>query len=1302
MLAATSPSGTSAAAIWGDLFEVAVKRGCLAYLAHAGLLPPGAVGAWGKVRMEQLHVYLHDHLDIVDPAERSRHSSTLDHLLLQGWGLGWTSMREALKVLQGESLRTEGLLCPLHLPGRRTPGQAPVGAAQMVQELWEALRLEGRPDAGWAGKGEPANADFLLWLHDGLRHHVIVLEFSVNTLAAASDFGQSLPHLMELLAHARRLDSRGVFTRIGASLTSEQFVFSEQIVSHLSAFTTRDKPLYKLCQASSYATRLIDLMAQRGTPLGPATAHAIAVTNTGVEALRAAAESRHHPRWKLMASLGAAYRGAEKPVEESPGALNDEIRIVRTQIVQALPPVFRGSVAAALEDSDPEQGLDLHLSEVVEGVLNPAARVLCTPLLDGVDESEAVVDLLGHAQPRAHLGTVATRDGTTTLRDLHAAAIREAIAAAQTGRITVIAAEGSPGIGKTTAVMNALQALPDGFLWLYASPRLVINGEVTQKMARSDDGAPSGVLTLTTNAKIISGAKEWWQKEHPGDGRKVDAAVVVDGVPAVRDVPGSTTLVTPQQGAEIEARYSGNQMQKTTVDEDTDRLDRERLKGVLETLARTTRSVLKERPDLHRVVITASIQGFRTLLHADARKSARDTVERLSKLFGTNASDQGGTGERQRFAQHIPTIVVMVDEIAGDGAGAPFVHALARWLHQEFIDPFDGPGGSPFRVVFVLADASLANATVLKTYLEERDAPEKVLVSPSQGALPFRVTAGTLRLHAFSLPALHVMADGFPAGRLRVDYQAHLTRVHRDPSVDAQGVSARKAILNQESEHILRRAVESVFAALCDLPGGQQVIFFAQDKLLLRAVRGGLLAPEGLADEHLGTVETHGARLRPDDIAILDASVPPKERMDLLQPACRDRKRVFLMTSSGARGVSFPLVTTIIALVPTFSIEGGFMEIAQLVYRGRGRTADPVTGAEIDGDAFDRRLVLVLQDFLLADEEVDDRQWLRRTVDVLAGLVLLRATLLTRMIGDAGIPGQRAAVVPIGRVGTEDVSAGLSEAVRVFLRECEVYLHGHPGADQGLVRNAQEGVLRFFESFRRAGRLPAGQSSITQEHVLRDLVAHLTARLSPIFDPTDCPALPEHVYGLGPVWLESWAHIPSEEGFHVRAQTKADQASLNLLRKQLWQIGGSWSTFPLQLTWAARDLVKILERVESLRARSFTAERLSEATKRWVCVPLDYTTFCFVEGEHGRELRVPHADEHQLWRDGLLRIVSANAAPTTIEPVIPLYAGVPFVVITTSGDPTGMARVFDDRYFMASTELNLLNTVLFVDRGTAP
>src|SRR5262249_30997567 len=150
-------------------------------------------------------------------------------------------------------------------------------------------------------------------------------------------------------------------------------------------------------------------------------------------------------------------------------------------------------------------------------------------------------------------------------------------------------------------------------------------------------------------------------------------------------------------------------------------------------------------------------------------------------------------------------------------------------------------------------------------------------------------------------------------------------------------------------------------------------------------------------------------------------------------PAVRDAKRVFLMTSSGARGVSFPHATTVIAFVPTFAVESGFMEIAQLIYRGRGTAQSEETGEIWDGDVLDRRIVLILQDFVFADEALDHRQWLRRTVDLVSALVLLRATVLTRITGDAGIPGQQAAVVPVGRIGQDEIETSLAQSVGALL-----------------------------------------------------------------------------------------------------------------------------------------------------------------------------------------------------------------------------------------------------------------------------
>ncbi len=165
----------------------------------------------------------------------------------------------------------------------------------------------------------------------------------------------------------------------------------------------------------------------------------------------------------------------------------------------------------------------------------------------------------------------------------------------------------------------------------------------------------------------------------------------------------------------------------------------------------------------------------------------------------------------------------------------------------------------------------------------------------------------------------------------------------------------------------------------------------------------------------------------------------------------------------------------------------------------------------------------------------------------------------------------------------------------------------------------------------------------------------------------------------------------------MQALTPAEQSALDELGRQLAVIGDAWKDFPLTLTWSARDLARIVERGEGLQTRSFRAGQPSKRLRQWACLPIDYASFCYEEGEHGRQPRPVEADAHPLWHDGLLRILGAFASIDAVEPVVPRYAEHPFLVVRTEGDPTGLDRAFDDRYFMASTELNLLNTVLFVD-----
>jgi hypothetical protein len=754
-------------------------------------------------------------------------------------------------------------------------------------------------------------------------------------------------------------------------------------------------------------------------------------------------------------------------------------------------------------------------------------------------------------------------------------------------------------------------------------------------------------------------------------------------------------FVSPTEGQEIDAGFASSNLRKDVLDERTDKIRAAKAPGVLGVLARAARDAVEHNPGLDRLVLTAAVQGFRGL-PGDADRSA-STVGRLSELFRFGADDPRGVEERRRFGQRIPLVAAMVDEIAGDGAGAPFVHALAGWLHEQFVEPFAGaPGTSPFRVVLVLADASLANAAVLESYLQdEAAAPEKVIVAPSGGPRPFRVSGGTLRLGGRVLPALHVMADGFPAASLRIDYRVRLDPVVRTVGADGSSGPARAAVLEQYGRRLVRSAADEVYAALARLPPNQQVIFFAQDKRLLRDIQSILVRPERRAADPEGPIETFGVRLADEEIGLLDSSVPEARRRALVGETTRDAKRVFLMTSSGARGVSFPRAAVIIALVPGFAVESGFMEVAQLVYRGRGGSRDARTGEERSGDLLDRRVVLLLQDFVLADAPIDDRQWLRRTVDLLSALVLLRATIYTRITGDAAIPGQAATVVPVGRTGTEEVTLSLGQAVRQFLHEGDVYLRDPvPPPLRVLVEAARRGAAATFRNLDWVGALrDPNRRTVVTPSVVRALSDRVRAPVAPLVDPSGEVALPERVYGLGPIWLERWDDLDSDERFRVPLPAAAEERRVGDLRKRLAVIGKR-SDLPDALRRAARDLYVVLDRPEALSNRSFTTGRAVDSARVWVCLPLDYVRFCR-DGADGAGGPARLGDE-ELWLNGLYRAVAASATPAAADPALPHFRDRPFLVVLASGDPTGLSRVFDSRYFMASAELNLLNTILFV------
>ena len=105
--------------LWGQTFEIAVKRGVLTALLGSHVVKSCHLGLDSWMRLDTADVYgaLAKELREVDPNLKSQTRETARHLFELGMGLGQTAMREYLRKLNDpEDYTIKALWCPLQLP----------------------------------------------------------------------------------------------------------------------------------------------------------------------------------------------------------------------------------------------------------------------------------------------------------------------------------------------------------------------------------------------------------------------------------------------------------------------------------------------------------------------------------------------------------------------------------------------------------------------------------------------------------------------------------------------------------------------------------------------------------------------------------------------------------------------------------------------------------------------------------------------------------------------------------------------------------------------------------------------------------------------------------------------------------------------------------------------------------------------------------------------------------------------------------------------------------------------------------
>lgn len=242
-----------------------------------------------------------------------------------------------------------------------------------------------------------------------------------------------------------------------------------------------------------------------------------------------------------------------------------------------------------------------------------------------------------------------------------------------------------------------------------------------------------------------------------------------------------------------------------------------------------------------------------------------------------------------------------------------------------------------------------------------------------------------------------------------------------------------------------------------------------------------------------------------------------------------------------------------------------------------------------------------------------------------------------------------------------------------------------------MVKNAQANVIELFSRTKLQGDAQKGKDGRTMVkyddlRAMSNLASTLMAPL--LIFAREGTSLAEHAYFAGPCILENWEVFAKQEAFTFEGhQTQIARSSKELLN-ELYAIEKN-DAISSSLRVPAANLYRLLQREAEDAANEFTTLKYLKSPNTWVSVPAGYLQF--IHTDDARQGQPFQLYEPDIWCGALARSLMATSA---VMPPIPRYHSFPWAASVGQANPLRLDLVFDDRYFMASSELNLLNTLL--------
>lgn len=834
------------------------------------------------------------------------------------------------------------------------------------------------------------------------------------------------------------------------------------------------------------------------------------------------------------------------------------------------------------------------------------------------------------------------------LRKAHAELIYGALT---NSTIPLLFLTGNPGIGKTTAVAKQIiKQLDEGSLLIYISPRIQVNRDIISKFKNeaSTKLFSDNLMCINTNKKILDYANGRYAVEYHsnklngehsiGQVKFFDASTLKDSMPELQ-----SQLV----------RYADNLVQ----------VEKRNQVGVLASLCEAIHTCIINPGLPNNIIATASIQSLK-------RTHYGNTLKHFSRIFSSAYNSSGNPPriipkKMKEIASRIKNIFIMIDEITGSQEGVAFLHGIIDFIEEyDLLNPEYG-----FNVKVITADASLTIQDVVNSHLSNNQVQgDKIFVRQVTESM-----GQCLSVEQFEFQhqqATLINANSYPASKLTFNYHIFIL------SISSENITDNNLILDT---NVSEKIKDEILNMLKSDDG--QIIVYIQNKDSLKQLITKVSKERPSFILHQEYLEIH-------------AGLSDKEEAEIQK--YQNQVKVVFMTASASRGLSFPKTKHILVQIPGFQIEQNLMEIIQVIYRGRG--------GELDKG--EKTLTFYLSDkAIYYPKKVDDDgkplspnesekfvslSLQEACLNVLNILIILKASIMTRIMGSGEIGRKRYVIIPIGGKAISQAGETFIGSLATLLREIRKEFRKQP--EDRVLQNVEQTLYELL-SVQKTEITPYSRNqslSDNQELPYFSIGFKVLSQMETSLDNLLSIPPIEKTYVRGSLLIVPLSHKLVKETNYIDLEKILDQdRNEDFIRKLKLLITSG--RYPKQITSAAYSLIDLAKTLFSELERSQKLSQTSLSSERYYALPIQtFISFKAFEEYFDNDRKVPNLS----FRDILASYVYTVALAYNILPIDSNYQNIPYVVFNSAAMDKLGKNLFNENQIFQSKEMNILNLIL--------